>query len=106
MTNHPYPVVKVVFQCPENHRHVLGIVGRQIISVPGSPAGQESICDKGGLTIRADPSGTHVKLVGACAACHRHGSTRTPQLQWERVQRLLDVAENQPNGVLTVPFSI
>ena len=104
MNQPSHPAVKVIFRCPEDPSHTLGVVGRQVHGVPGVAAGREISLDvRGGLTVRTGPN-VERKLVGQCRTCHAGGSRRTSQLRWEKVQLLLDQAEAMPNGIMDIPF--
>lgn len=99
-------VVKVIFLCPENHKHTLGAIGRQVTAVPQSPAGSESVVDvKAGLRIHTSDAGART-LIAECRTCRARGSRRSMQLSWARVQQLLDLAEATPDGVLVTPLRV
>lgn len=98
-----HKAVNVVFLCPEDPDHTLGMVSRQVVAVPESAAGRE-ICVpvQGGLEVLE----FNATLVGQCPTCRAGGSRWRPQLSWPHVQKLLDAAEASDSGVLTVPLRI
>ncbi len=100
-----HKAVNVVLLCPEDPDHTLGVVGRQVVAVPGSAAGRE-ICVpvKGGLEV-VETNGKKT-LVGHCRTCGAAGSWQRPQLSWLHVQKLLDAAEAADSGVLTLPLRV
>lgn len=97
--------VNVVFLCPEDPDHTLGMVSRQVVAVPESAADRE-ICVPvtGGLEV-VETNGKKT-LVGHCRTCRAGGSRQRPQLSWPHVQKLLDAAEAADSGVLTLPLRV
>jgi hypothetical protein len=100
-----HKVVKVIFVCPEVNTHTMGVIGRQVVSVGGRPAGAESYAGEG-ATIVTSPDGQRTKLVLECQVCTKRGSRRRAEMRWDRAQILLDHAEQEEDGVLVVPLTI
>jgi len=93
--------VRVELTCPEDPKHTLGAIGRQVVGVPGSPAGSEPVVDIGGLVVVEAPDGSR-KIRGVCETCHKRGSRREPERRWDWVREQLDHAQRTENGIYRV----